>query len=107
VARTDRVKEGVAVAVLLGSMDRVLDRVGGADSLRFIVFVEQEVAVAVFDSGADFVRLGEAEAVEEDLWDLDRVGDEEDVLDCVPEAVVVFVEVSVFEDVVDPVIVRD
>jgi hypothetical protein len=107
VARTDRVKEGVAVPVLLGSMDRVLDRVGGADSLRFIVFVEQEVAVGVFDSGADFVRLGEPEAVEEDLWDLVRVGDEEDVLDCVPEAVVVFVEVSVFEDVVDPVIVRD
>ena len=62
--------------------------------------------MGVFDSGADRVRLGEAEAVEEDLWDLDSVGEEEDVLDCVPEAVVVFVEVMVFEDVVDPVIVR-
>ena len=61
----------------------------------------------VLEGGDDLEKEGLLVDVREDLWHAVPVGEEEDVFEPVPEADTVFVDVIVFEEVVEPVVVRD
>lgn len=102
----ERVREGEPVVVFVPPMDFVADRVTGMVIDPLDVFVVQGDAVLVFDLAAEKLMLGEA------VFDLDprgvteSVGEEEDVLEDVPEGEDVLVEEIVFVEVEVPVRVR-
>ncbi len=102
----ERVREGEPVVVFVPPMDFVADRVTGMVIDPLDVFVVQGDAVLVFDLAAEKLMLGDA------VFDLDprgvteSVGEEEDVLEDVPEGEDVLVEEIVFVEVEVPVRVR-
>ena len=107
VGREERVREGEPVDVFVPPMDFVADRVTGIDGDTLDVFVEQGDAVLVFERAEEKLMLGDAELDLDPRGVTDFVGEEEEVLEDVPEGEEVFVEVVVFVEVEVPVIVRD
>ena len=65
------------------------------------------LALCVLEGGADLEKELLPVDVLEDFWHAVPVGEEEDVFDPVPDAVSVFVDVIVLEEVDEPVVVRD